>query len=136
MGTADLLPIQAKELQKRAENGDRQALEALGKIASCFERWRMRVATERKTRRHAKKLEASAAATFENAVEAGLPTNATADDVSRKLASVEQAWQARVEAEAQAGELNKEASKLVKQAAAALDRAMQEGAQLTLPGME
>ena len=36
MGTADLLPLQAKELQKRAENGDRQALEALGKIASCF----------------------------------------------------------------------------------------------------
>ena len=96
----------------------------------------MRVATERETRRHAKELEASAAATFENAVEAGLPTNATADDVSRKLASVEQAWQARVEAEAQAGELKKEASELVKQAAAGLDRAMQEGAQLTLPGME
>ena len=132
----NVVSLKARELAKRASEGDTDALKALEKIVVSFERWKAALGKQRDLNREAKELEGGAAANFENAVEAGLPSNANANDVHDKLRGIETSWQAQKEAIAQAAEMKSGAAEKVKKAAGKLERASQDGAQLTIPGVE
>jgi len=134
--TKDNAKLKASELADRARNGDADAMKALEKIVVCYERWRKTLGDQREVNRKAKEIEGSAEATFQNAIEAGLPSNPDANDVFEKLRTVESAYQEQQDAHAQASELRSEAAEKVKKAAAKLERATQDGAQLTIPGVE
>ena len=129
----DDAPLKAKELAEKAKNGDPDALKALEKIVTCFERWRKALVDQKEANRKAKELEGAAQATLENAIEAGLPANADGNAVFEKLRAVESAWQEQKDAGLAANELRDVASKKVKEAAGKLERATQDGAQVTLP---
>ena len=133
---ADVIPLKAKELAQRAAGGDKDALKALEKIVVSFERWKKSLGDQREANRKAKELEGAAQATFENAVEAGLPSHPDANDVHDKLRGVEAAWQDQKEAGAEASELRSDAADKVKKAAGKLERATQDGAQMTIPGVD
>lgn len=126
--------LKAKELTERAKSGDPEALSALSKIVVSFERWKKALADQRQANSDAKELEGGADAAFENAVEQGLPVNADANAVFKKLQAVEMAWQEKKEAYEEAAQIKSAAADKVKRAAGILERATQDGAQLTIPG--
>ena len=128
--------LKAKELAKRAAAGDPDALKALEKIVVCFERWKKALADQREVNRTAKELEGGRAAAFENAVEEGVPTNPNMDQVWGKLRLVEEAWQEHKEAIAKAAEMRTAAAEKVKKRGGELERAAQDGAQMTIPGTD
>lgn len=132
----NVVSLKARELAKRAAEGDADALKALEKIVVTFERWKAALGKQRDVNREAKELEGGAQASFENAIEAGLPSNPDANDVHGKLREVEQSWQSQKEAIAKASEMKSEAAEKVKKAAGKLERAAQDGAQLTIPGTD
>jgi hypothetical protein len=134
--TKDNAKLKADELADRARNGDVEALKALEKIVVCFERWKKALGDQREANRKAKEIEGAAEATFQNAIEAGLPTNADPNAIFEKLRSVESTYQEQQDAHAKAVELRTEAAEKVKKAAAKLERATQDGAQMTIPGVE
>lgn len=125
--------LKGKELARRAAEGDPDAAKALEKIVVSFERWKKLLGDKKDIDRKAKELEGGAAASFENAIEAGLPSNADANDVHAKLRGVEKSWQAQKEAIQQASLMRSEIAEKVKKAAGKLERASQDGAQLTIP---
>lgn len=131
-----VIPLKAKELAQRSADGDEGALGALEKIVVTFERWKKALGDQREVNRKAKEVEGAARATFENAIEAGMPSHPDANDVHDKLRSVEHAYQEQKEATAKAVEMRNEASDKVKKAAAKLERATQDGAQMTIPGVD
>ncbi len=135
-GKVDAATLKAKELAKLAAAGDTNALGALEKIVVTFERWKKALADQKEINRKAKELEAGAEAGFENAVEAGLPTSATPGQILEKLRSVESAYSEQKDAGHEATEMRTGASEKVKAAASKLERATQDGAQMTIPGTE
>jgi len=132
----DAAQLKASELRRLADGGDVGALDALETIVVTFERWKKAGSEQKEVSRMARELEAGAEAGFENAVEAGLPTNATPEQVLEKLRTVESTYQEQKEAGARAQEMRSIASDAVKAAAGKLERATQEGAQMTLPSVE
>ncbi len=132
----DNAQLKGKELAKRAADGDPDAAKALEKIVVSFERWKKLLGDKKDIDRQAKELEGGASASFENAVEKGLPSNPDANDVHDKLREVEQSWQAQKEAIAKASEMRSAIAEKVKKAAGQLERASQDGAQLTIPGTD
>ncbi len=128
--------LKARELAKRAAEGDPDALKALEKIVVCFERWKKTLADQKEANRKAGEIEGAADATFENAVEQGMPDPPSDKAILAKLQAVETAWQEQKDAATEAGTLRNEAKDKVKAAAGKLERAAQDGAQMTLPGTE
>lgn len=132
----NVVPLKGKELARRAAEGETDAQKAMEKIVVSFERWKAALGQQRDVNRKAKELEGGAAASFENAVEAGLPANADANAVFEKLRTVEAAWEEQKEAIAKSIEMRGEAAEKVKKAAGKLERAAQDGAQMTIPGTD
>lgn len=131
--------LKARELAKRAEAGDQTALDAMTKIVVTFESWRKAIGKRLDEGKAIKTLVGAAESRFAAAVEASPPADATEQWLANdwpleKLKSVESVWQELKEAEAEAEERMAKANDDVRKAAKALDRAMVDGAQLTIPG--
>lgn len=130
----DAAQLKAKELANRAANGDKEALKALEKIVVCFERWKKAIGDQKDVNRKAKELEGAADATFENAIEQALPASPDHNAIFEKLRVVESTYQEQKDATAEANEMRTNASDKVKAASGKLERATQDGAQMTIPG--
>ena len=128
--------LKGRQLAKRAAEGDPDAAKALEKIVVSFEQWKKLLGDKKEIDRKAKELEGGAAASFENAIEKGLPSHPDANDVHDKLRECEVSWQAQKEAIAEASEMRSAIAEKVKKAAGKLERASQDGAQLTIPGTD
>ena len=130
--------LKAKVLAQRAADGDEDAQKALVKIVTCFEKWKQALAKQREVNRKAKEIEGGAEAAFENAIEEGrsatLDQGAQKDEAWDKLLRVEGLWMERKDAIAEADELRKAAAEEVKKRGGELERAAQDGAQLSIPG--
>lgn len=133
-GGEDAAQLKAKELAKRAADGDKDALGALEKIVVSFERWKKALGDQKEVARKAKEMEGAADATFENAIEHPLPTHVDHLAILAKLSEVESAYQEQKDATAEATEMRSSAADKVKAAAGKLERATQDGAQMTIPG--
>ena len=126
--------MNARELAERAANGDTSALSALEKVVSGFERWRKVLADQRDENKACAELVGGREAALAHVIEEAKPVDSTASDWPiQKLRGVEVAWQDLQEAKAEATERRNAANDKVRKAGKALDRAMQDGAQLTLP---
>jgi hypothetical protein len=134
-GGGGAIDLRAKELAARAAGGDLDAVKAMERIVVSFERWKKALATAREERDATSRIVGAQEAAFGNAIEAPLESGSTAE-AEDKLRRVEVAWQDLTEAKAERDERNATASDDVKKWANTLERAMREGAQLTLPGTD
>lgn len=124
--------LKASELEKRAADGDKQALKALANVVKGFENWRKALADQRELKRAASEKEGEANASFENVIEEPLPASAGPNEIYQKLSNVEHSWQARKEAYDEAALMRERASEKVKKWADKLEDSVKNAAQLTL----
>lgn len=126
--------LKADELRVLAAGGDAVALDAMTKIVATFEKWKRALGVQRDERAACAALVGAAEAKLGNAVEEAQPVDAGEDWPLIKLRAVESAWQDLTEAKAEATERNSVAMDRVRKLGSALERAVQDGAQLTIPG--
>jgi len=131
---AKAVPLKAEELQALAAGGDASALEAMTKIIATFEKWKRALGEQRQERQACAALVGAAEAKLANVVEESPPMDATLEWPTLKLRAVEATWQDLTEAKAEAHERNSTAMDRVRKLGSALERAVQDGAQLTIPG--
>ena len=129
--------LHAKELAERAAGGDLDALKAMEKIVVSFERWKKALFNQASEGEACRKLVGTAESVFANKVEEAMPEDATAADWPMvKLRGIEVSRQDLCEAKSERDERMTTARDVVKKWGSALERAMRDGAQLTIPGTD
>jgi hypothetical protein len=137
----NLVRLTTGKLKERAAAGEAEGKEgtaedakkACAKIVKCHSAWKSAKAARAQVAKDCKERRQSEESAFKEAIEAPLKANASRNVIYSKLTNVETRWQELSEVKSQNIEETKASTAEVKATAEALDRAIQEAAQLALP---